>query len=52
MNAMLTTAIDRYTRAHADTNEIAGTRIPGITLLRATGTRDVKYAIERPLVYA
>jgi len=50
MNAPLTTAIDRYTRAHADSTGIARTRIPGMTLLRATGTRDVKYVIECPLV--
>lgn len=50
MNAALTTAIDRFTRAHADANGIARTCIPGMTLLRATGTRDVKYAIERPLI--
>jgi AraC-like DNA-binding protein len=50
MNPALTTAIDRFTRAHADANGIARTRIPGMTLLRVAGTRDVKYAIERPLI--
>ena len=50
MNAALTAAIDRFTRVHADADGIARTRIPGMTLLRVTGTRDVKYAIERPLV--
>lgn len=50
MNPALTTAIDRFTQAHADANGIARTRILGMTLLRATGTRDVKYAIERPFI--
>ena len=50
MTGALTAAIDGFTRAHADADGIARTRIPGMSLLRATGTRDVKYAIERPLV--
>ncbi len=50
MNAALPAAIDRFTRVHADAGGIARTGIPGMTLLRATGTRDVKYAIERPLL--
>ncbi len=43
-------AVRRYADAHADSDGIAQTRIPGLTTVRASAPTDLVYSISRPLV--
>lgn len=48
-NPLLNTA-SRYVQAHADENGIAKTPVPGLTLICATSSSALLYAINKPLV--
>ncbi|RAI40822.1 AraC family transcriptional regulator [Rhodoplanes roseus] len=48
-HAALLDAVRRHAQAHADTDGIARTPIPGLTTVRATAPSDLVYAISRPL---
>jgi len=50
MNEALLDAIRRHAEAHADDHGIARTPIPGMTTVRTTGTGELQYGIQRPLV--
>jgi AraC-like DNA-binding protein len=50
MSEPLREAIRRYTEAHADRDGIAGAPIPGMTAVRTTGTGELQYGIQRPLI--
>jgi AraC-like DNA-binding protein len=43
-------AVRRYAEAHADTNGLAQTPIPGLSAVRATAPSDLVHAVSRPLV--
>jgi hypothetical protein len=50
MTDTLRNAIRRYTEANADPYGIARTPIPGMTAVRTTGTGELQYGIQRPLI--
>ncbi len=50
MSDALRDAIRRYTEAHADPYGIARAPIPGMNAVRTTGTGELQYGIQRPLI--
>jgi len=50
MNDALLHAVRRYADFHADPNGVAATPIPGLTVVRATQTGELQYAVSRPLI--
>jgi AraC-like DNA-binding protein len=50
MSETLRDAIRRYTEVHADRDGIARAPVPGLTAVRATGTGELQYGIQRPLI--
>lgn len=50
MTQALLDVVTRHANAHADTEGVAMTPIPGLTLVRATRPSALQYAISRPLV--
>ncbi|WP_127754378.1 AraC family transcriptional regulator [Devosia sp. 1566] len=50
MTQALLDAVARYANAHADSDGIAVTPIPGLTLIRATRPSALQYAVSKPLV--
>jgi AraC-like DNA-binding protein len=50
MDNALLESVRRYAGTHADSNGVARTPIPGLTLIRATAPTELQYAISRPLV--
>lgn len=50
MTEALLDAIRRHAGAHADGHGIARTPIPGLVTVRATGTGELQYGIQRPLI--
>jgi AraC-like DNA-binding protein len=50
MSEPLRDAIRRYTETHADQDGIARAPIPGMTAVRTTGTGELQYGIQRPLI--
>ncbi|WP_088346440.1 MULTISPECIES: AraC family transcriptional regulator [Rhodomicrobium] len=51
MKDALCDALRRYAEAHADRDGVARAPIPGLSVVRATATGELQYAIQRPLIY-
>jgi AraC-like DNA-binding protein len=50
MTDTLLHAVRRYADFHADSNGVAATPVPGLTVVRATAPGELQYAISRPLI--
>jgi AraC-like DNA-binding protein len=50
MSTALLSTIRRHAEVHADSNGVAVTWIPGLTILCADGPKELQYAISKPLV--